>query len=365
MKFPEGMDQAQVAALFAEFVMTRLSGAEGGTPKSTFRDCWVRYKGWGTSRTAGGRTRIKSWQSSQASVEPFLLEYFGDLPYDGVTLGKADEFRIWRGAKRNEVTGRLPAPATLNKNLRCAAACLSYNLKKGYIASNPLAGLRDEKAPNNRDFAITQGDLLLIVEQSQPWLRWFLLLLWETGMRTSEVRRLEWAEIDTEAGTIKLPAEKCKGGYPRSIALTELARWILGHIPADGVNPYVFAHPNRPAGPRSESSVKRAWKIARNRSGVKGPKGQEIWQHTLRHTWATDAVTSGVDIKTVMSQGGWRSPVVMDKYVNVDDRHRTAAAAKLDARSVSILKALQSPARAAKRVTPPLHVVPAKGTKEE
>lgn len=363
MKFPEGMDQAELAKLFAQFLVTQM----GAGPKPTFRDCWARYAAWGTSRTAGGRTRIKSWQSSQASVEKYLLEYFGDLPYDQVTLGKADEFRVWRGAIRNVLTKKLPAPATLNKTLRCAAACLGYCKKKAFITSNPLEGLRDEAAPNNRDFAIPQADLLRLVEQARPWLRWFLFLLWETGMRSSELRTLEWSDINMEHGKIKLPGERCKGGYDRDIALTELARWILSHIPADGVNPHVFANQHGPSGPISESTLKRAWKIARGKAGVKGPKGQEIWLHTLRHTWATDAITSGIDLKTVMSQGGWKSPVVADKYFNVDDRHRSAAAAKLDERSISILKALQQPARAAKRVAPPLHVVPKKekGTKEE
>lgn len=47
--------------------------------------------------------------------------------------------------------------------------------------------------------------------------------------------------------------------------------------------------------------------------------------HCLRHTGATRMLESGVDPKTVMEIGGWRSLVVMARYLHPSEDRKRAA----------------------------------------
>lgn len=330
------VDQAQLARLFQEFVAERM-----GKPKPVFRDLWVRYEAYGTQLTDGGRLRIKSWNDSQRWHQLRLLEFFGDMQFDEVTLAKADEFRTWRRTHIVKRTGKPPKTGSINRELRSAQGCLSYAVRLALISRNPLAGMKDEKPIHDRGFAITQDQFLAIVEQGRPLLRMYLILLYETGMRATELRELPWCEVDLPGGFITLPWERTKGKREREIPLSTAARLILEMLPHDGVNPFVFPSPySGDLEPVAEATMKKWFRAARERSGVKGPKGQAVWLHTLRHSWATDMATAGLDIATLMNVAGWQDKKMADLYTHIAQRHRESAKSKLDERSVSIMKSL-------------------------
>lgn len=332
----EGFDNAALMAQFAEFLKER-SG-----PKPAFRDLWAKYDAHGTAMTEGGRKRIKSWDRGQKYQARRLLECFGDLPWDEVTLERADEYRAWRRTHLGRWTKTMPKAATINRELRSAQSCLSQAVKKRIIPRNPLAGMMDERPIHDRDFSISQEEFLLIVKHSRPLLRYFLLLDYETGCRRDELRELVWSEVDLDVGLIKLPWQRTKGAKEREIPLTTTARLVLDMIPADGTNPYVFSTPFLPDGPISRSTLGKWFRDARNIAGVKGPKGQPIWLHTLRHTWATDGATNGVDIETLMSIGGWSDEKTARRYINIARRHREAGLMRMNERSTAIAKSLKS-----------------------
>lgn len=347
----EGMDQGEMGRLFQEFCAERM-----GRSKPPFRDLWVQYEKYGTTPTDGGRLRIKSWPDSQRFHQKRLLEYFGDMPYDQVSLAKAEEYRGWRRGHVVRVTKRAPKAATLNRELRSAQGCLSHAVRLGLIPRNPLAKMQDEKPIHDRDFSITQEQFLAIVEHARPLLRFYLVLLYETGMRASELRELPWCEVNIEGGFITLPWERTKGKREREIPLSASARLVLEMIPHDGVNPFVFAsqYSDEPIC-MSEGTTKKWFREAREKAGVKGPKGQEVWLHTLRHTWATDMATTGMDISTLMNIAGWADKKMADKYINVARRHRESAKPQMDERSIAITRSLHTGKFGARKV--PLRVV--------
>jgi integrase len=336
MSMFEGVDQQELMAAFAEFFAQRQAQKQ---PKPTFADLWVKYEAYGSSLTDGGRTRIKSWNVTNKAHRRRLLEFFGGLAWDECTPLKAEEYRQWRRTMTTR-RGGPPKAATLNREMATAQSCLSYARRMKIIPHSPLAGLQDEKVTNDRGFAITREQFLALVKYSRPMLRSFLVLLYETGMRRDELRCLEWHEVDLDLGMITLPAHRTKANKEREIPLTTAARLTLDMLPADGVNPYVFASPFRPTGPINRATLGDWFVDAREAANVTGPKGQPIWLHTLRHTWATDNATAGLDIETLMSIGGWSDHKVASKYMNIARRHRQAGLVKMNERSVSLVKAL-------------------------
>jgi integrase len=345
---------AELMAAFAEFLKER-SG-----PKPSFRDLWVKYHAFGTTLTEGGRMRIKSWDRGQRYQARRLLEHFGDLPWDAVTLERADEYRAWRRTHVGRWTKRMPKAATINRELRSAQSCLSQAVKKRIIPRNPLSGMLDERPIHDRDFSISQEEFLKIVKCARPLLRYFLLLDYETGCRRDELRELVWSEVDLDIGLIKLPWHRTKGARDREIPLTTTARLVLDMIPTDGTSPYVFSTPFLPDGPISRSTLGKWFRDARDLAGVTGPAGQPIWLHTLRHTWATDGATNGVDIETLMSIGGWSDEKTARRYINIARRHREAGLMRMNERSTSIAKSLRAngPMRPKKAPAPEVIDVP-------
>lgn len=356
-----GVSAEQVAALFAAFMTEKL--AEAAKPKAVFRDLWAAYGRYGSARTDGGRTRIRSWDGYITAAKR-LLPFFGDLPWDQVTLMKAEEYRALAKTWIVKKTGKPYKAATLNRHLRAVQSCLSWSLKRGLIPMHPLSTMEDEPMQNDRGFAITQEQFIELLKASRPQLRQMLILYYETGCRRDEIRTLEWLDVDLEAGFLTIPKEKAKNGKAREIALTVAARMVLDMIPRDPVNPFVFANPYAPTGPVSRTTQHGWLKRARADAKVTGPKGQPLWLHTLRHTWATDGLTSGIDVDTMMSMGGWGDLKTMRIYANISRRHREAAKKTMSARSVGLEGMLRKPASPAptKRAAPKRAEVPEEPT---
>ncbi len=313
--------------LFAEFYASRQ-----GATQLTYRDCWLKYEAHGSGLTDGGRTRIKGWKV-QASHAATLLAHFGDLPWDRCDLNSSEDYRLKRAKDVNKRTKRVGiCAATRNREMRTAQACFSYAVKRGLIPRNPLSGMQDEPTINERDFAIPQEQVALLMRAARPQLRWFLVLLSETGMRRGELLTMEWTEVNLDLGLLKVLAHKAKAGKERTFVLSLNARAVLEMIPQDGVNPYVFPGLKDPRGHLAEGTLDDWWTYARDVAGIKGPKGQEVWLHTLRHSFATDYMVNGGDIETLMNMCGWTGQAMARRYINISARHHERARAIIDAR---------------------------------
>lgn len=328
----------------AEFLQQRAA-----TSRCNFRDIWLKYQEYGTSRTDGGRMRIKSWNSGQRPAAKPLLTFFGDLAWDACTLGKVEEYRVWRGTVPKRQPGargiKFVGAATRNRELHCAAAAMSFGVKRGLISRNPMAGLSDEPMHHERDFAVPREDVERILAKTPAWLRQFLLVLYGTGMRRGECLSLEWADINLDAGFISLRSHKTKSGKAREIPMSTNVRVIFDMLPREGNNPWVWMSRHEAGQHINEWTLSYNWRRARDSAGVVGPKGQSVWLHSLRHTFATDMIVAGMPLELVMNICGWSGPAMAHRYINIARRHRETARAMLDARDAEGPSMLGSGAR--------------------
>lgn len=75
----------------------------------------------------------------------------------------------------------------------------------------------------------------------------------------------------------------------------------------------------------------RQWKSVAELLGLKGSEGRRVTFHDLRHTWATVAVASGADIKTVASNlGHANAAMTLNIYASADPDAKRRAASIMD-----------------------------------
>jgi integrase len=130
-------------------------------------------------------------------------------------------------------------------------------------------------------------------------------------MRYSELRLLEWRQVDLARRTIAVGASKTESGEGRVIPLTCSAAQVLTSwatlFPNRKPNHYVFASEQYGQGgivydtdpTQPMTSWKEAWEAAKIRAGV------VCRFHDLRHTGCTRLLDAGVSHPIVAEIMGW------------------------------------------------------------
>jgi integrase len=133
----------------------------------------------------------------------------------------------------------------------------------------------------------------------------------EAGLRYSEIRLLQWVNVDFSRRLIVVGKSKTDAGEGREVPLTTFAYETLSmwaaQFPARKLNGYCFPSEKYGEGgqvyqidsSRPIGSWKVAWQAAKKRAGV----GFRF--HDLRHTRATDLLSSGVGHTVVAEIMGW------------------------------------------------------------
>lgn len=196
--------------------------------------------------------------------------------------------------------------------------------------SNPCRHVpkyREEKRERylNQDELQRLGQVLAEVEKDgseSPFVVAAFRLLILTGCRLREIQTLQWSFI-TDSG-MELPDTKTGA---RRIPLPQAARAVLSALPRLPDNPYVIAG----AVPgHYVTDLQKPWRRIRARAGL-----PNVRIHDLRHTYASNAVSSGMPIQMVGRLLGHSQIQTTMRYAHLaDDPVRRAAeenAARLNA----------------------------------
>jgi len=155
--------------------------------------------------------------------------------------------------------------------------------------------------------------------------RAILELLFSTGLRVSEAASLDSDDINFERGEISILG---KGKKVRVVFLSpEALYWLDQYIKNRG---YPIAPPVEREKPKNNPlflsnrgerltvrSIERVVKKYSTRAGIT----KKVSPHTLRHSFATDLLISGADIRSVQSMLGHSSITTTQVYTHVTDQH--------------------------------------------
>lgn len=140
-----------------------------------------------------------------------------------------------------------------------------------------------------------------------------------TGLGTSDIFNLQWAEVDIEQRRLKKIVKK--SDKPLSLPLNDAAFSIIEARRAVQQGPHVFYSPM--TGDRFKD-VKGALLAAVKRAGL--PK---ITWHMFRHTFASRLTRDGVDLVTVKELLGHSDISTTMRYAHSDDEAKRRAVQKL------------------------------------
>jgi integrase len=158
-----------------------------------------------------------------------------------------------------------------------------------------------------------------IVEKHSEHLPEFDVAL-HTGMRRSEQYGLAWDCVDFEKRILTIP--RSKHGGTRNVFLNDTALAALQVVwKFSNGGGKVFTN-----GYTSESTYgARGW----FENSVKAAKVKNFTWHCLRHTFASNLVMKGVDIRTVQELMGHKTIQMTLRYAHLAPQHQLAAVQRL------------------------------------
>jgi integrase len=172
------------------------------------------------------------------------------------------------------------------------------------LRTNPLKTIKlpaDSKARDRRLQEDDAEELMKALTTPSAWyLRPFIALAIETGMRRGELLSIRWKDVDMTAPTIRIL--KTKNGHPRTIPLTPKAVEILGSL--SRTDERVF--------PVTPNAVRLAWERLRKRAGL-----EDLRLHDLRHEAVSRFFEYGLTVPEVALISGHRDPRMLSRYTHL------------------------------------------------
>lgn len=174
---------------------------------------------------------------------------------------------------------------TINKRVASLMRFLAWSRREGYIRTNPLEEwqkLVHKSTHPKRELTDDEVDRLLQVARQRDRYLYYLLAV-RTGLRRSELRRLQWEDLDMDQRRLFLPWHKTKGRRDAAIPLaSDLHQALAEH--AKRIGPL---HPTAPVflTTPTNQTVRKDFL----RAGIPhlDEQGKRASLHSLRMTLAT------------------------------------------------------------------------------
>lgn len=270
-----------------------------------------------------------------------FVEWLGEKKPEAITDEAVRKYRLWLN-RLVDVHGDPLKKNTQNYHLIALRAFLKYLAKRNIKTLAPEK-IDLMKMPD-RDVTFLEGsDLNRLLEAPLEKCRMenreckifdirdkaLLELLFSTGLRVSEAATLKKEHVNLKKDEFTVTG---KGGKMRVVFLSEQAKyWLKKYLETrKDLNPYLFvSHDKRSKHyrattkkkeleeqPLTPRSVQRIVQKHARAAGITKP----VTPHTLRHSYATDLLQNGADIRSVQAMLGHSSITTTQIYTHITDK---------------------------------------------
>lgn len=206
-KEPES--QMQTGMDFLELVNLRLDHVKAYNSESHYETYVYMAKGW-----------AKKWNAFSCSqVTPLLVKQF-------------------------LMERKMVSAYTANRELRYLRATFNFGKREKLISEDPTEGIKFFPENKKVRYVPPVEDIKKVLAAAEPDIRDYLLAIWDTMARVSEINRLTWDDVSLQDRYVILYTRKKSGGHltPRKVHLTSRLLEVLTrrHQSRDPKKPWVF-----------------------------------------------------------------------------------------------------------------------------
>lgn len=156
--------------------------------------------------------------------------------------------------------------------------------------------------------------------------RTLLMLTYAAGLRVSEVCALQLADIESAPDRMCIKVRQGKGGKDRYTMLSpQLLQTLREYWQLYRPRTWLFPNPSG-TGPIDIKVAQRIYGAARDKAGL----GRNGGIHTLRHSFATHLLESGVDIHTIQRLLGHGHVSTTMRYLHLAQNKLTSTTSPLE-----------------------------------
>ena len=145
-----------------------------------------------------------------------------------------------------------------------------------------------------------------------------LELLFSTGLRVSELANLKKEQINLKKDEFTV---RGKGKKPRIVFLSEEARhWLREYLSLrPDLSPYLFVSHDRAHQGEENLTTRSVERLVKKYAKAAGIT-KKVTPHTMRHSYATDLLMNGADIRSVQSMLGHSSITTTQIYTHITNQ---------------------------------------------
>ncbi|CAG9612402.1 Tyrosine recombinase XerC [Bacillus rhizoplanae] len=216
---------------------------------------------------------------------------------------------------------------TVNIRLSAVRAIFNRLYSEEIIEVNPVEKVRKLRTDQQRIFTLTDDQIrrlfAMIDKDTFTGYRDYcaFLLALKCGLRSNELHSLETKDVDLDNGVILLPGAKNKNRKTRMVPMSKKVAQELAQLIAETREyfgsqvTHVFT--NQFGEPMKHELLRKRVDSYARKAGLKGECRASL--HSLRHTFATNFLKNGGNIRTLMSILGHSDLSTTQIYLNYTD----------------------------------------------
>ena len=231
-----------------------------------------------------------------------------------------NDLRLWIASRSRQND----SPRTIRRKVQALRAFFRYMMKHKGMKVNPASELILAKTDKPLPVYVRQSETDSILDASldldnftEVRDRLIVMLIYETGLRCSEVQQLLDADIDTKKGELKVLGKRNKERiipFGRELSeMIETYRHLRDDIKPASLTKELLVRPN--GEPLYRKLIYNV--VHENLSGA---TCQRKSPHVLRHSFATDMLNNGADLHSVQQLLGHQSLATTQVYTHITYR---------------------------------------------
>jgi integrase len=232
-----------------------------------------------------------------------FAETFGERLVEAISTKELDE---WLAALQ-------VGPYTRNTFRRDLRTMFSFCLKRGYASKNPATATETAKLVDQPAGILKVSEAAKLLNSCTPNALPYVAVGLFAGIRAAELHKLDWSEVDLEAGLIEIKAHKAKTARRRLVKIEPVLKaWLKSETERRG--PLVT--------PGCLAEVKKAARAAGfGRPGTETPEEKKAgiklhpWpSNALRHSFGSYWLAKHQDVAALSLQMGNSPAIVFGHY---------------------------------------------------